>query len=116
MADTPDFNTLPTDAANTGKKVSGVARLINSISVFIQNVRIANEVTDPVLAQIVGPVPVGYIANNGVVVPADSLAATHTIANGQITAITVSYLGITYVQTLTYTGGIVSAVSQWVAQ
>lgn len=67
-------------------------------------------------AQIIGPVTVGYIASNGVVIPADSLAATHTIVAGQIAAITVSYLGINYVQTLTYTSGIVSAVSNWVAQ
>lgn len=115
MADTPDFNTLPV-AVGAGKKVSGVSRLISAVQVFIQNVRIANEASDPVIAQVVGPVSIGYIASNGVVVPADSLAATHTIIAGQITAVTVVYLGITYVQTLTYTAGIVSAVSQWVAQ
>lgn len=53
MADTPDFNTLPVDTPNSGKKVSGVMRLINAVTVFIQNVRIANEATDPV--QVGGP-------------------------------------------------------------
>lgn len=55
-------------------------------------------------------------ADNGVVLPLDSLAHTFTSSGGLITTDTVVYLGVTYVQTLTYSGGVIQTISQWVAQ
>lgn len=67
------------------------------------------------------PLPVtgvgaSIIADNGVALPVDNLAHTFTSSGGLIATDTVSYLGNTYVQTLTYTSGVIETISLWVKQ
>lgn len=67
------------------------------------------------------PLPVtglsgSVIADNGVALPIDSLAHTFTSSGGLITTDEVSYLGDKYVQTLTYTNGVIETISEWVKE
>lgn len=67
------------------------------------------------------PLPVtglsgSVIADNGVALPIDSLAHTFTSSGGLIATDTVEYLGVTYVQTLTYASGVIETISLWVKQ
>ena len=56
-------------------------------------------------------------ATDGVQVPIDSLPQSLAYdGSGNLTTTTVTYLGNTYVQTLTYTAGKVTGISQWVKQ
>lgn len=57
------------------------------------------------------------LASDGLLVPVDSLAQVLGYdASGNLTTITVSYGGNTYVQTMTWTSGNMTGVSQWVKQ
>lgn len=56
------------------------------------------------------------VASDGVTLPIDSLAQTLGYTGSNLTSVTVSYGGQTYVQTLTYTGVNLTGVSQWVKQ
>ena len=57
------------------------------------------------------------IASDGILLPIDSLAQTLGYdGSNNLTTITVTYNGITYVQTMTYVGSNVTAISQWVKQ
>lgn len=59
----------------------------------------------------------GVVAgSDGLSIPIDSLAQTLGYTGSNLTTITVSYRGNTYVQTLTYSGSTVTAISQWVKQ
>lgn len=59
----------------------------------------------------------GFVyASDDVLLPIDSLAKTYGQSAGQITTITVSYGGSTYVQTLTYNNGLIATESAWVKQ
>jgi len=58
----------------------------------------------------------GIVASDGVTLPIDSLAQTLGYTGSNLTSVTVSYGGQTYVQTLTYTGVNLTGVSQWVKQ
>lgn len=57
----------------------------------------------------------GVTASDGVTLP-PGLAQTLAYTSGQLTSITVTYSGNTYVQTLTYTNGNLTGVSAWVKQ
>lgn len=57
----------------------------------------------------------GQVATNGVFVPVGSLVQTLGYdGSNNLTTITVTYLGHTYVQTFTYTGGNLTGVGQLV--
>lgn len=61
--------------------------------------------------------PSGATASDGVTLPVDSLAQTLAYdGSGNLSTITVSYGGNTYIQTLTYTGSNLTGISQWVKQ
>lgn len=60
--------------------------------------------------------PEMVIASDGVLLPIGNLAKTYGQSGGQINTITVSYAGETYVQTLTYSNGLVATESKWVKQ
>ena len=67
------------------------------------------------------PLPVtglsgSVIADNGVALPIDSLAHTFESSGGLIETDTVEYLGDKYVQTLTYTNGVIETISEWVKE
>ena len=55
-------------------------------------------------------------ADDGVILPLDSLAKSFGYAGDNLTTITVSHNGATYVKTLTYTGDKLTATSAWVKQ
>lgn len=55
-------------------------------------------------------------ADDGVVLPLESLAKSFGYAGDNLTTVTVSYNGETYVKTLTYTGDKLTATSVWVKQ
>ena len=58
----------------------------------------------------------GIVASDGVTLPIDSLAQTLAYTGSDLTSISVSYGGSTYIQTLTYTGDKLTGVSVWVKQ
>lgn len=53
---------------------------------------------------------------NSVALPLDSLEQVFGYTGDNLTTVTVEYQGVTYVQTLTYTGANVTSVSQFVPQ
>ena len=55
-------------------------------------------------------------ADDGVILPLESLAKSYGYSGGNLTTITVSHNGETYVKTLTYTGDKLTATSVWVKQ
>jgi hypothetical protein len=55
-------------------------------------------------------------ADDGVVLPLESLAKSFGYAGDNLTTVTVSHNGETYVKTLTYTGDKLTATSVWVKQ
>ena len=55
-------------------------------------------------------------ADDGVVLPLESLAKSYGYTGDNLTTITVSYNSETYVKTLTYTGDKLTATSVWVKQ
>lgn len=55
-------------------------------------------------------------ASNNVLVPVDSLEQTLTYSAGKLVSVSVTYDGIDYVQTLTYTGSDLTGISGWMAQ
>lgn len=55
-------------------------------------------------------------APNSVALPLDSLAKTLTYSGGLVATLSVTYNGITYVQTFTNNGTQITGISQWVAQ
>ena len=55
-------------------------------------------------------------ADDGVILPLDSLAKSFGYTGDNLTTITVSHDGETYVKTLTYTSGKLTATSVWVKQ
>lgn len=57
-----------------------------------------------------------YIADDGVELPIPALPTTIGYAGGFPVTFTVVYRGETYVQTMTYSGNNVIAISRWVKQ
>ncbi len=55
-------------------------------------------------------------ANNGAMLPLDSLAQSFTYSGANVETITVEYAGETYVQTFTYAGDNVATISGWEVQ
>lgn len=55
-------------------------------------------------------------ASNGAMLPLSSLSQTLAYDGDFVSTITVSYQGITYVQTFTNNGTDITAISNWVAQ
>ena len=55
-------------------------------------------------------------ADDGVVLPLESLAKSFGYTGDNLTTITVSHNGETYIKTLTYTGDKLTATSVWVKQ
>lgn len=56
------------------------------------------------------------VATNGVALPVNSLSQTLGYdGSGNVTSMQVTYEGVTYTQTLTYTGGKLTNISRWVA-
>ena len=55
-------------------------------------------------------------ADDGVILPLESLAKSFGYTGDNLTTITVSHNGETYVKTLTYTGDKLTATSVWVKQ
>lgn len=58
----------------------------------------------------------GAVASDGVFLPLASLAKTNTVSGGLIMTTTVSYVTNTYVQTNTYSSGVLLTQSAWVKQ
>ena len=56
------------------------------------------------------------LASDGNIVPVDSLAQILGYVNGLLSTITVVFGAHTYVQTYTYTAGVVTGISAWVKQ
>jgi hypothetical protein len=59
---------------------------------------------------------IGAVASDGVALDVDSLAQTLGYIGSQLTTVTVAQGGVTYIQTLTYTGSNLTGVSKWVKQ
>lgn len=55
-------------------------------------------------------------ASNGKTLPLCSLENTFAFTGTQVQTISVTYQGVTYVQTFTYAGGNVATISSWIAQ
>ncbi len=56
-------------------------------------------------------------AQNGVPLPVDDLAQVFAYnVDGKVSSITVAYRGVTYIQTFTYSAGVLTNISQWVNQ
>lgn len=55
-------------------------------------------------------------ASNGAALPLSSLAQTLTYDGDLVATVTVSYQGVTYIQTMTNDGTNITNVSNWVAQ
>lgn len=55
-------------------------------------------------------------ASNGVQLEIAALAKTYTWVGGFMTAQTVVYSGVTYIQTITNNGTNITGISKWVAQ
>ena len=101
---------LPTGAAAEGTLAAASAKLPASLGAKASSASLSVvPASDAVQAG-------GVLASNGVRLPVDSLAQTLGYSNGLLSTITVSFGGTTYVQTLTYTSGNLTGVSQWVAQ
>jgi hypothetical protein len=56
------------------------------------------------------------VAEGGKLLPIDSLEQTFAYTGSDLTSISVTYAGFTYVQTFTYDAGNLTNVSQWVQQ
>jgi len=65
---------------------------------------------------ITGAVQIGVLASDDVVVPVDSLPQTMGYTGDRLDYTEVTFDGVTYRQTLTYTGANLTGVSEWVAQ
>lgn len=53
---------------------------------------------------------------DGVFLPLDDLAHAFAYSNGLLVTDTVVFNNVTYVQTLTYTSGLLTGISPWVKQ
>lgn len=56
------------------------------------------------------------VATDGTRLPLDNLQQTLNYTSGVITSISVVYNGITFLQTFTRTGNVITSISRWVPQ
>lgn len=101
----------PTGFADFSEGFSGIHKdIVSGIKLKLDGIAVSS--SNPLPAKSVNCV----IANDGVLLPVESLEQTLTYTGDLISTISVSFGSEVYIQTYTYTSGNVTSISQWEKQ